>query len=271
MLFPVPGLTKQDLADYYALLAPALLHDMAGRPISLVRCPEGLAEPCFFQKHDNGMFPESVHTVRITERSGKADDYLVLDNAAGIIACVQLGTIEFHGWGSRAADLERPDRLVFDLDPGEGLGFAAVKAAAVLLRDRLQARGLASLPMVTGGKGVHVIAPLIPVAEWPAVRDFARGFAGALAAELPDVFVATMSKARRKRRIFIDWLRNQRGATAIMPWSVRARTGAPVAVPVSWQTLDSLAAANTHGAADSAAILALAGARPCADPAPLPG
>jgi bifunctional non-homologous end joining protein LigD len=270
-VFPELGLTKQALAEYYALLAPAMLEDMAGRPVSLVRCPQGRGKQCFFQKHDSGMFPDSVHTVQITESSGKPEDYLVLDSAEGIVACVQMGTIEFHGWGSRAAHLERPDRLVFDLDPDEGIDFTAVKAAAVLVRDRLQAQGLPSLPMVTGGKGVHVIAPLTPDAEWPKVKDFARGFAEDLAAELPEAFVATMSKAKRKGRIFIDWLRNQRGATAVMPWSVRARDGAPVAVPVSWKTLDGLAAANTHSAADAAAILALASGRRTVKPARLPG
>lgn len=270
-VFPELGLTKQALAEYYALIAPAMLEDMAGRPVSLVRCPQGRGKQCFFQKHDSGMFPDSVRSVKITESSGKPEDYLVLESSEGIVACIQMGTIEFHGWGSRAADLERPDRLVFDLDPDEGIDFAAVKAAAVLVRDRLQALGLASLPMVTGGKGVHVIAPLIPDADWPAVKDFARSFAEALAAELPDAFVATMSKAKRKNRIFIDWLRNQRGATAAMPWSVRARDGAPVAVPVTWEVLDGLAAANGHSAADAAAILALASGRKRVKAAKLPG
>ncbi|MBC7505336.1 MAG: DNA ligase D, partial [Sandarakinorhabdus sp.] len=258
VVFPDLGLTKQALAEYYALLADAMLVEMGGRPISLVRCPQGRGKACFFQKHDSGMFPEHVRHVPITETGGKQEDYLYVEDAAGLVACVQMGTIEFHGWGSRVADLERPDRLVFDLDPDEALGFDAVKAAAMLVRDRLKSAGLASFPMVTGGKGVHVIAPLVPGAEWPGVKAFARGFAEALAAEYPGDFTAVMSKAKRKGRIFIDWLRNQRGATAVMPYSVRARDGAGVAVPLDWDQLGDLTSGHSFTAADPAVVLAMA-------------
>jgi bifunctional non-homologous end joining protein LigD len=169
-----------------------------------------------------------------------------------------MGTIEFHGWGSRVADIERPDRLVIDLDPDEGLDFAVVKAAALVVRDRLKARGLASFPLLTGGKGVHVVAPLVPAAEWPVVKAWARAFAEGLEAENPTAFVATMSKAKRKGRIFVDWLRNQRGATAVLPYSVRARAGAGVAVPVTWDQLAATVAGNAFTAADPAAVLAQA-------------
>ncbi|KAB7644869.1 DNA ligase D [Polymorphobacter fuscus] len=258
IVFPDLGLSKQALAEYYALLGDAMLTDMAGRPISLVRCPQGRGKACFFQKHDSGMFPDSVRHVPIAETDGKQEDYLYLEDTAGVVACVQMGTIEFHGWGSRVADLERPDRLVFDLDPDEGLGFDAVKAAALLVRDRLKAVGLASLPMVTGGKGVHVVAPLVPDADWPVVKAWARSFAEALATERPADFTATMSKAKRKGRIFIDWLRNQRGATAVMPFSVRARDGAGVAVPLTWAELAEATSGNGFTAADPAAVLAMA-------------
>jgi bifunctional non-homologous end joining protein LigD len=239
-------------------MAPVILPFAANRPISLVRCPQGRGKACFFQKHDAGSFGDRVKQVPIKEKDGSTEPYLYIDDSDAILTCVQMGTIEFHGWGSRAADLERPDRLVFDLDPDEGLDFAAVKAAAVLVRDRLKAAGLASLPMVTGGKGVHVVAPLVPDAEWPAVKAFSRDFAEQLAAELPEAFTATMSKAKRRGRIFIDWLRNQRGATAVMPWSVRARAGAGVAVPVTWTTLDELNSGSSFSALDAGAILALA-------------
>jgi bifunctional non-homologous end joining protein LigD len=258
VVFPELGLTKGALAEYYALLGKAMLPDLAGRPISLVRCPQGRAKACFFQKHDSGMFADSVRHVAIAESDGNAADYLYVEDAAGLLACVQMGTIEFHGWGSRVADLEHPDRLVIDLDPDEGLDFAVVKAAAVLVRDRLKALGLASAPMVTGGKGVHVVAPLEPHADWPAVKAFARGFAERLAREQPDAFTATMSKAKRRGRIFIDWLRNQRGATAVLPFSVRAREGAGVAMPLSWAELAEVSAGNSFSAADPAAVLAQA-------------
>ena len=270
IVFPDLGLTKQALAEYYALLGEAILADMAKRPISLVRCPLGRGKACFFQKHDSGMFPDSVHHIPIAETDGKQEDYLYVEDVAGIVACVQMGTIEFHGWGSRVADLERPDRLVCDLDPDEGLGFEAVKAAALLIRDRLKKLGLESLPMVTGGKGVHVVAPLLPDADWPAVKQWARDFAEKLAGERPDEFTATMSKAKRKGRIFIDWLRNQRGATAVMPYSVRARDGAGVAVPLSWKQLADTAAGNSFTAADPATVLAMAKGRKTVTAAALP-
>ena len=162
-----------------------------------------------------------------------------------------MGTIEFHGWGARSESVEKADRLVFDLDPDEGLGFDEVKRAAELIRAQLADMGLASFAMLSGGKGVHVVLPLTPDAEWPAVKDFASRFATALAQAHPDRFTATMSKAKRKGRIFIDWLRNQRGATAVMPYSVRARPGAPVAAPVTWHELSEVTAANRFSLADA--------------------
>lgn len=271
VVFPELGLTKGALVDYYAVVAEPMLRELAGRPISLVRCPQGRAKTCFFQKHDSGMFSDQVHHVDIAESDGKTEPYLYVNNAEGLLNCVQMGTIEFHGWGSRVADIERPDRLVIDLDPDEGLDFAVVKAAALVVRDRLARRGLASFPLLTGGKGVHIVAPLVPDAEWPAVKAWARAFAEALAGEMPDAFVANMSKAKRKGRIFVDWLRNQRGATAVLPYSVRARAGAGVAVPVTWDQLAATIAGNAFTAADPAAVLAQA-ARPAeaAPPAKLP-
>ena len=256
VVFPELGLTKAALVDYYAVVAEPMLKELGGRPISLVRCPQGRGRACFFQKHDSGMFSADVHHVDIAESDGKTEPYLFVDNPAGLLNCVQMGTIEFHGWGSRVADIERPDRLVIDLDPDEGLDFTVVRTAAVLVRDRLKANGLASFPMLTGGKGVHVIAPLVPDAEWPAVKAWAKGFAEGLEAEMPRAFVANMSKAKRKGRIFVDWLRNQRGATAVLPYSVRAREGAGVAIPVTWAQLAETSGGSAFTAADPAAVLA---------------
>jgi bifunctional non-homologous end joining protein LigD len=256
IVFPDLGLTKGALVDYYAVVADVMLEELGGRPISLVRCPQGRAKACFFQKHDSGMFSDDVHHVDIAESDGKTEPYLFVDNVEGLLNCVQMGTIEFHGWGSRVADIERPDRLVIDLDPDEGLDFAVVRSAAVVVRDRLKAAGLASFPMLTGGKGVHVVAPLIPHADWPVVKAWAKAFAEKLEAEMPEAFVANMSKAKRKGRIFVDWLRNQRGATAVLPYSVRAREGAGVAMPITWAQLAETIAGSAFTAADPAAVLA---------------
>ena len=271
IVFPELGLTKGALAAYYEALADRMMPDLARRAISLVRCPQGRAKQCFFQKHDSGMFADSVHSVPVVGSDGKTEPYLYVEDGAGLLSCVQMGTIEFHGWGSRVDDIERPDRLVIDLDPDEAVGFDAVKIAAELVRERLQSRGLDSAPMLSGGKGLHVVAPLTPQAEWPAVKAWARAFAESLETEAPDAFVATMSKAKRKGRIFVDWLRNQRGATAVLPYSVRARAGAGVAVPISWVELKHVEVPNMYTAADVPAVLAHAAkARPAAKANALP-
>ena len=257
----VKGVTKGDLADYYAQIAPVMLPWVAARPVSLVRCPQGRGKHCFFQKHDAGSFGEWVHQVPIREKDGSSEDYLYVDDADGLVACVQMGTIEFHGWGSSVAHLEKPDRLVIDLDPDEGLGFDETKKAAEYVKNQLAELGLVSFPLLSGGKGVHVVVPLTPAAEWPAVKDFADRFARALAAAEPERFVAVMSKAKRKGRIFIDWLRNQRGATAIMPYAARARAGAPVAAPVSWTELRDLDTAARWSVRDAAELIERANGR----------
>ncbi|WP_174292530.1 DNA ligase D [Sphingomonas bacterium] len=258
---PEKGVTKGELADYYAAVAPIMLPWVAARPVSLVRCPQGRAKHCFFQKHDAGSFGEWVHQVPIREKDGSSEDYLYVEDADGLVACVQMGTIEFHGWGSSVAHLEAPDRLVIDLDPDEGLGFEETKRAAEYVRDQLAELGLVSFPLLSGGKGVHVVVPLTPRAEWPAVKDFADRFARALATAEPERFVAVMTKAKRKGRIFIDWLRNQRGSTAIMPYAARARPGAPVAAPVSWSELRGLDTAARWSVRDAATLIERANGR----------
>ena len=240
VIFDQSAITKGDLAAYYAEIAPVMLPFAANRPISLVRCPQGRGKQCFFQKHDAGSFGDYVKQVDIKEKDGSTEPYLYVTASDALRQCVQMGTIEFHGWGSSVGDVEKPDRLVFDLDPDEGLGFDMVKKAAVDLKTHLGEIGLVSFALVSGGKGVHVVVPLTPQAEWPAVKDFADRFSRALAQAEPERFVATMSKAKRKGRIFIDWLRNQRGSTAVMPYSARARAGGPVAVPVTWTELADL-------------------------------
>jgi bifunctional non-homologous end joining protein LigD len=255
VIFPDSDVTKGQLADYYAAVAPLMLPWTANRPVSLVRCPQGRGKKCFFQKHDAGSFGDFVHHVDIREKDGSTEPYLYVEDADGLVACVQMGSIEFHGWGSSIDALEKPDRLVFDLDPDEGLGFDTVKKAAADIKEHLADMGLVSFAMLTGGKGVHIIVPLTPQAEWPAVKDFADRFARALAAAEPDRFTATMSKAKRKGRIFLDWLRNQRGSTAVMPYSARARSGAPVAAPITWNELRDLDAANIYHVTDADTLI----------------
>ncbi|WP_313808599.1 DNA ligase D [Sphingobium sp.] len=254
LIFPEARITKGQLADYYGAMGAVMLPWIANRPISLVRCPQGRAKKCFFQKHDSGSFGDHVKHVPIREKNGSEEDYIYIDDMDGLIACVQMGAIEFHGWGSSVADVERPDRLIFDLDPDEGLDFGDVKKGARDIRRALEDLGLVSFAMLSGGKGIHVVVPLTPEAEWPQVKDFADRFARALSASEPDRFTANMSKAKRKGRIFIDWLRNQRGATAVLPYVVRARELAPVAAPVSWDELDDMNGAG-HFMVKHAALL----------------
>jgi bifunctional non-homologous end joining protein LigD len=255
VIYPEDGLTKGELADYYAAVADLLMVDLAKRPMTLIRCPSGRSKNCFFQKHDSGSMGAHVLHVPITEDDGDVEEYLYVDEAIGALECVQMNTIEFHGWGSRIDPLEGPDRLVFDLDPDEGLDFARVRAAAVRLRDLLADLGLETFPLLSGGKGIHVIAPLDQSRDWPAVKSFAERFSRAIAEAEPETFTANIRKNQRKGRIFLDWLRNQRGATAVMPYSARAREGAPVAAPVSWEELDGVEKASRYSIRDAALLL----------------
>jgi bifunctional non-homologous end joining protein LigD len=261
IVFPESDLTKGELADYYAAVAPIMLPWSGSRPISLVRCPQGRAKKCFFQKHDAGSFGDAVKQVTIKETDGKDQPYLYVDTAKGLLTCVQMGTIEFHGWGARVEDIDRPDRLVFDLDPDLGLDFESVRAAAFRFRDILDTMGLETFPMLTGGKGVHVIAPLVPDAEWPDVKDFAHRLARSVAQMDPENFTAALPKAQRKGRIFVDYLRNQRGATAVMPYSARAREGAPVAAPITWKEMEKIDKASHFRITDAEQLLDRAASR----------
>ena len=237
IIFPEADITKGELADYYEEMAALVLSTASGRPLSLVRCPQGRAKQCFFQRHGAEDLADAIRTINVLGKDGETRAYMYADDRTGLLECVQMGSIEFHGWGAKAADIERPDRMIFDLDPDEGLDFDDVRKAAVDLKQKLADLGLVSFPMLSGGKGIHVVVPLTPEAEWPEVTDFAHRFASALAGADPVRYTATMSKAKRKGRIFIDWLRNQRGSTAILPYSVRARPGAPVAVPIAWSEI----------------------------------
>jgi bifunctional non-homologous end joining protein LigD len=244
VIYPEEGITKGDLADYYAAVDALVMVDAAHRPMTLIRCPQGRSKKCFFQKHDTGSFGPFVKHVPVKEKKGIVQDYLYFDDIRGLLACVQMGTIEFHGWGSRSDKIEYPDRLVFDLDPDVGLDFGKVKQAAVRLKQLLEDLGLRTFPLLSGGKGLHVVAPLDASADWPAVSSFAERFSRAIAEAEPEMFTANIRKVQRKGRIFLDWLRNQRGSTAVMPYSARAREGAPVAAPITWDELDRYQGGN---------------------------
>lgn len=243
VVFAKKKIRKGDVADYYRQMARWILPGIVGRPLSLLRCPDGAGKACFFQKHHGPGLGDAVHAVPLQQKSGR-EDYVYIDDVRGLLQLVQMNTLELHPWGATVADPEHPDRLVFDLDPGEGVGWNEVKAGARDVRDRLQEIGLRSFVRLSGGKGVHVVVPLQPAADWEQAKAFCEAFAQAMAQQAPERYVATMSKAKRGGVIFIDWLRNTRGATSVCSWSLRARESAGVAVPLRWEELARIKAAD---------------------------
>jgi len=241
IVFPGTKFSKQDVADYYRAVMPWMLPELGGRPLSIVRCPNGAGGTCFFQKHNAGTLGAAVGSVAIKEKDGGSDQYVTVDNERGVLELVQMNTIEFHPWGARVDDPDRPDRLVFDLDPAPGIDWKTLIAAAKEVRDLLRKGGLESFVRLTGGKGLHVVVPIRRGPSWDQAKAFCEAVAGALATNKPERYLATASKAKRSGRIFIDWLRNARGATSVTSWSLRAREGAPVAVPLRWEDLAKIA------------------------------
>ncbi len=232
------GVTKEGLANHYAQVWRFMAPHVEGRPLALLRCPRGTAAKCFFQKHAwKGMSREILTVTDPGDEDGD-NSLLGIDSLDGLIGLVQGAALEIHGWQSRLDDLERPDQMVIDLDPGEGVAWSEVIDAAREVRDRLSAAKLASFVKTTGGKGLHVVVPLKPSAGWDEVKGFARELALAMAADDSERFIARSTKAERRGRIFVDYLRNGRGATAIIPYSTRARDGATVAVPLAWGELE---------------------------------
>src|ERR1700730_14038025 len=219
VLYPEQGITKQDLADYYVAVAERMLPHVAGRPLTLVRCPAGSEKKCFYQRHAGSGVPDQLGEVNI---AGFAEPYLFIKDLSGLIALVQMGVLEIHPWGARIDRPDRPDRIVFDLDPGEGLAFADVAAAAQEVRARLERVGLVAFAKTTGGKGMHVVVPIARRHTRPAVKTFAKETADAMAADAPDRYLTRIAKAERRGRIFIDYLRNDPTATAVGPYSTRA-------------------------------------------------
>jgi bifunctional non-homologous end joining protein LigD len=243
--YPGIGITKLDVARYYKSVAPYMLPYVARRPISLVRCPDGIEGQHFFQRHAMKGMSSAIKEVPIAGGESKKK-YLYIDDAAGLFGLVQIGTLEIHDWGVALPKVSEPDHIVFDLDPDEDLDFVILKAAAVEVRDFLDELGFDSFLKATGGKGLHVVAPLTPKLGWDEVKGFAKAVADALAAARPDRYTANMAKKVRTGRIFVDYLRNQRGGTAICNYSTRARKGATVAVPLRWDELKALRSAAPY-------------------------
>jgi bifunctional non-homologous end joining protein LigD len=238
-MFAGSGVSKLDLAIYYARVGDWLLPEVLRRPVTVLRCPTGDIKDCFYQRHSFAGLPAGVETVDLADEEGRAA-FISITEPKGYLGLTQFGAIEFHLWGCHIDDPEHPDRLIIDLDPDEALPWTRVCDAAEILRDRLQAMGFEVFLRTTGGKGLHLVMALAAGQDWPLVKGFAEAFARAAAQDAPGLFTAVSSKDRRKGRIYIDYLRNGRGASAVASYSLRARPGFPVATPIAWDELRKL-------------------------------
>jgi bifunctional non-homologous end joining protein LigD len=247
VLDPESGMTKEDLARYYLAVAERMLPQVADRPLSVVRCPEGSSKPCFYQKHVATAVPTGVSSVSIANRkTGEKEEFLTVNTAEGLVGLAQLGVLEIHTWGSCNNSPDAPDRIVFDLDPGEGVDWHTLATAARELRALLKTMKLEGFLKSTGGKGLHIVVPIDADTDWDTVKQFAHAVALRMEQSRPDLYLTKMAKAARKNRIYVDYLRNDRESTSIAPYSSRARSGAPVALPLDWKELDSPTAPAFH-------------------------
>lgn len=263
--WPDAGVTKEGLADYYTEVWPRIAPFITGRPLALLRCPDGIdGRQRFFQKHAWKGISPAVAQIPDPKAPGE-EPMIAIHDLDGLLGLVQAATLEIHPWGSTDQDWERPDTLILDLDPGEGVAWQAVIAAAQEARRRLADAGLEPFLKTTGGKGLHVVAPLKPKADWAAVKDFTKGIAESMAADSPERFVATIAKAKRRGKILVDYLRNQRGATAVAPFSTRARAGAPVSMPLEWDELEEAIGPAYFTVANTPARLAAVSPGPWAE------
>lgn len=243
IVYPNTKFTKGDVAEYYAKVGPIMLPFVKDRLISLLRCTDGISGQCFFQRNPMKGIGDGVKSKVITHK-GTKHEYIFVEDEVGLLQIVQMGTMEFHAWQSKLKDKSNPDQIIFDLDPDDGVPFEAVKMAAEDIRHRLKTLGLVSFPRLSGGKGIHVVAPIKPEHDWEEIKEFARAFSEALAKDAPNAYVANMSKKKRTGKIFIDFFRNDFSSTAIVPFSLRAREGAPIAWPVTWSELKKYKKAN---------------------------
>jgi bifunctional non-homologous end joining protein LigD len=244
VVYPALGVTKAELAQFYETIGSVMVPHVRGRPLTLVRCPTGLPRsgavrpsPCIFVRHAKAWGPPVLRRIKIREKT-KIGEYLVADDVPGIVGLIQMGVLEIHTQNVTDADLERPDRIVFDLDPGEGVSWPVVASAARELHDRLEEVGLESWVKTTGGKGLHVLVPVAPDHGWDAIIAFSRAVAEALVRDAPERFTARMAKSERPGKIFIDWLRNNRANTSVAAYSTRAKPNAPLSLPITWEELD---------------------------------
>ena len=243
IVFPDTNITKGDVAEYYDRVAPLMLPFVRSRLISLLRCTNGINGECFFQRNTMQGMGDEVFSKSLT-RKGKTHHYIYVQNEVGLLQIVQMGTIEFHAWQSSLSHQGKPDQIIFDLDPDIGVPFEAIKLAALDIRNRLKKLNLVSFPRLSGGKGIHVVAPIKPDHGWEEIKEFARGFAETMAREIPAAYVANMSKKKRMGKIFVDFFRNDFSSTAIVPFSLRARGGAPTAWPITWPDLQKYTTAS---------------------------
>lgn len=236
VIYPDLGISKIQLARYYEEIADWIVPHVAGRPLTLVRCPEGISGECFYMKHSKLWAPKPLRRVRIREKT-KVGEYLIADDLAGVIGLVQMGVLEIHTWNSTFDDLERPNRIVIDLDPGGRVSWPQVITAARVVRRALEALELESFPKTTGGRGLHVVVPLVPQADWSQCLEFSRALCEAIEATDGRLYTTQFAKAGRSSKILLDYLRNNRTNTSVAAYSSRARAGAPVSVPIGWDEL----------------------------------
>ncbi|WP_375460461.1 non-homologous end-joining DNA ligase [uncultured Enterovirga sp.] len=236
ILYTEQGITKRELASYYVAVADRMVPYVANRPITLVRCPAGRQKKCFYQRHAGSGVPSELGQVEVAgfEESGA---YLFIRDVRGLVALVQMGVLEIHPWNAHVDRTDRPDQVIFDLDPGEGLAFQNVAAAAHDVRAELDRLGLPGFLKTTGGKGLHIVVPITPDHDWAEVKRFSKAVGDKLSAAEPERFLTRQSIAARKGRIFIDYLRNDPTSTAVAPFSTRSRPGATVSVPIGWSEL----------------------------------
>ncbi|MDF2941048.1 MAG: hypothetical protein K0R66_1690 [Gammaproteobacteria bacterium] len=249
IIYPKAKVSKLELAEYYHRHIDRILPHLINRPLAILRCPQGQGHPCFYQKHPDTL-SKTISNIEIKEKNGQRQPYMLIKNEEDLIHLVQFGALEFHTWGSTADKLEKPDRIVFDLDPGPQVEFTAIIEAAKVLKAGLEELNLQSFVKTSGKKGLHVFVPLKRVHDWESVKAFSKNMADKMVEIAPDKYVSTISKAKREGKILIDYLRNERGATCVAAYSTRATDTASISVPLSWDELDSINAGNVFDLAN---------------------